>query len=352
MKPISKHLILLLAFMPFFAYSQISKQFMYIDFDDRSGFIPENCIKSIAEKHIKIQEKVWHNKKGVKRKLVEEYNEWGGMTKKTVYDKNGKQINQYTQVFDENNRSIQVNRENKKGKTIEKREYDDFGNITKQQFFKNGELSTEIIKEFVAYRKLLKSQIYSKGQLIHRTEMIYENGQLLRSEHYNKKGKLTKAYDYSCKQAGEKIEPIKKTDQYCRYESYDEAHIYKISEKLDAKGRSTRFVTKLRASDSVLVQHEYYNYEGALSQIVVYSGMISRPKEKIFYSKGVENYRVVYDYNEEGQIIQLSNQKADKTKVLQKWFYDTNNTLLKMEVYDDKDQVHESFEYNILEFFN
>jgi hypothetical protein len=202
-----------------------------------------------------------------------------------------KSVNEEGEVFYDYQRDLNANgKETRIAKfgskerleTLYEKEYNEVGDVVEARYYKGKN------------KKLKSTWKYE----------YYSPKQMKRSMHFNKKGKMTRAWNYDCNEEGEQEKPKKDEDRICILKEFNGEFMTRIYQSTNDKGQIRKSVNVIRVSDSSLVEIRMYDLNDQLTYHAKYLNDITLPTEVISYKNGEQRTKTNYEYS--GKVLRSS----------------------------------------------
>ena len=257
----------------------------------------------------------------------------------------------------------------KKGDSVltEVVEYNVNGKVVNRKNYKNGELKSEnkISRDKqdrqISYSSFKRNKLKTKSNWEYRknekcldNSVLYKNdGATLKKkwtyEYYgecekkqstltNSKGKVLKKWTYECKKEGQELIKKKDENQICAWEETDDAHLIKVQQTFDEKGKVIKMVSKYRSADTSLASYKRYNSN---NELIYESGHNPDIKKQLYYKsyrKGKLKYQTIYKYDSEN-LISYAWYRNGKIRNNTKYEYNKHNLLVAMKSFRNEEKV-------------
>jgi hypothetical protein len=305
-----------------------------------------------AVKHgkIKMTKSIRSNKKGNQTIKTSIYNSDGYTIGGQNFDKKGRLSSTYELTYNDSNKLITSKVTSKKSIRTNHYQYANNGQLKSITLLENDQLIHSQQRVFNEQGKLLKSELSHKKGVYSQTIFTYDaDGKLQVSETYNRKGKLTNRYDYSCSQEGEVAKLDKVEKKVCSFDAYESGFLIKISETINSKGEVKRTINKFTASDTSLVETKFQDENGITRHIVRYH-QTKEIERIVVNNKGIESVKWMYDYNDEQEKISAKYYSKGIITSETHWHYDENGLNVKTEyIFPKKPTNSYTYETEIVE---
>lgn len=241
------------------------------------------------------------------------------LSTKVIYDKNGNTLSyenydrkgnlQMAYLYSYNSDNLPVSQTLINGKDKEKKKilvsYDSLKNPIGEEFYKNEKLLAKTISKFDSTR-IVESYFFKKGSPDFEKKWMYTyypDKTRKSSVIFNSKGNVVYTWSYDCKPEGEQMVKHKDTTDVCKKVEYDSLGNKTITwRKFDEKGRTYKTVAVFDKFDQQL-EYRSYDHKDRLDHSYKFTEGSTTIGESIRYKKGKENYRYLYLYDDNENLI-------------------------------------------------
>ncbi len=322
------------------AFSKVKNPFhlYYLDWEFSENSKPNEQIKSLGIKTLSVEET---DRKGKTFRVIKHYDREGFLTKVERFNPAGKLQSTYEQRFNAQKKLVFSKKTVGNKITENVYNYAENGKILRHEIRENGKLIfycdwTYDYKGFVQE----KSSYNRKGLMARTTHEYDDSGKLLRTNHFNAKGKLTSAYNYACKDEGEKLNLAKQEKLQCSTEHRESGFIVRVTEHTMSNGEKSRMVFKFREKDTSLVEEIYFGYSGKINFRVSYDPDLKR--QILLESTFIEDKPTFvhrYEYDQQGLLTKEITEHKGEILTSEAKEYSTEQLLIKSEIRNTKNQI-------------
>jgi hypothetical protein len=277
------------------------------------------------------------------------YDKNGNTSSCQNYNKKGKIGSFYIYEYNSDNLMVSELCKNSKGKEIQKLTvtYDQLKNTIEESYIKKGELTAKTVSKYDSTR-LLESSYYKKGKPDYSKKWVYSyypDKTRKSSVIYDAKGKVLYTWNYECKPEGELQSKHKDTTDVCKKIDYDSAGNKTITlRKFDEKGKAYKVVSVYDKNDK-MIQYLSYNTKDQLDYSYKYTPGAQNIGESVTYKKGKENYRYLYSYDDNNNLISTFGYHKGEQINHSEYKYNEQNLVVSYLWYTKKDKLFETTTY-------
>jgi hypothetical protein len=349
-----KNILIIAAFiLPFIAgaqkseYAFIRYKYMFGYYDMSYG-TKENKAKIAAAK-ISGYEQSLNNGKKEYITAKSGYDINGNTLSYSFYKKNGKIRRQYTYTYSSENKILSEKFIRGKDKEIKKinMSYDTLGNTVGEEYFKKGELKAKTISKFDSTRVLV-SYFYKNGSPDFKRKWIYTyypDKSKKSSVIYKADGKVKYTWNYECKPEGALQSKHKDTTDICKKEETDSlGNKVVTTRRFNEKGKAYKVISTFNKENKV-IKYVAYDSKDMISYSYKYDPKSLHMLETIYYSRGKEKYKYLYEYESNDNLSGTTTYKKGKLINHSVYTYNSQNFVTSITYYFKNDKKKETYNY-------
>jgi len=333
------HFALLLLFtfiLPSHAKERYSGYFMDWEFQENTK-VHENY-KTLG---IKTLSTALTDKKGRTTRMIQTFDKDGRLESTIKFNHKGEQVSVFKQTFNTFGKLIRTELTTDKKYKTSRFEYNENQKLIYHEIQSNGKLAFYRTWKYNDQGLLVEHSSFNEKGLLSKVQHHFDdNNKRVKTEYFNRKNKLTHAYNYKCSDEGEQVALAEKEKLVCAFDAREDGLLIRIEETTDAKGRISRVVSKYCEADTILIERNYFDNQGKLNFRAKYYPFNELLKSRESFNRSGELlFSTKYDYDSNWHIIQQQTERKGKTSHSIRWVYDDHGICQLQEHQDAKNKL-------------